>query len=1104
MMNKLHDQLTWSATRRTWIRCLVALLLLLLGLSGSARAGVALPAAAQSAPMLGFHIHRGDAAHLGAAHAAGGQFVVLVFSWQDIEPTPNYLYWERTDSALMLAEYFGLGVVARLDRPPDWALTQSGPAPWRVDAYAAFVQRVVARYGERLDGVILWNEPNLSLEWAGRAPDTAGYAALARAGYAAAKSVAPDLPVLLAGLAFTMGDGVAAVNDLDYMADLLALDVPFDGVAAHPYGFGVPPDQAPAVDRLNFRRLELHRDLLEQAGRGDAPIWITEMGWRKVALDAADKWQAVGEAKQAEYTLDALRLAAAYPWLERLAWWELNGERDLYGYALWEGEGRVAPAYAALVERAVRRCGGACQPAGAVRTDADGHVILLERDVRIRLGDIGTLHPHWVHLLNGGESFSPTWEHEFFLTGEQAAALAELVVETMQVDQPSNEVRINGVWVGRLAPRARPDPTSTWATQRLALPVGLLQPGLNRIQVRVGLRNPARQFSWWRWENLQLRAMRLAPTPVSAPTMTWAWEELPSLPGWGEVTRVRVVESAEGERGLWVMTNRSGGLWQADWTDGAGVGPLRHAAGGATAIFTDLLAWGDELLAATGEGLRGQRAGSQVWTQVHGAPTGWTYAVAASQGLLFAGFEGAGVWQAQRPGGPWRLSGLPGRSVLDLVEDGEGVLYAATDRGVYRRDGVTWSRLPDIVADDTTAYDQFVSRLFTDQAGGIVALRLERLWRSRGEQGWQPFGPQALQGRMTTVFGCCGDGAGVGTNGLGLWTRSGDTWRQEDGDPFVRLEVVGGASGGDALIVGTTNGLFVRQGSGGQDDATWQAVIGLPAAVTALVVDVTDGRRLFAATPVGVYSAAHASAPWQAISPPWVVWNLVQDGAGRLYAARGNGIAWSDTPLQGGWVEASGMETVTFFGIHPDLHDGQTLWAGTWGNNIGVSRDRGASFAPLHNGLETLSALDVWQHLTPGQMTIGTIEGLFRTDDGGASWFKLPGALAEQTVYAVRQSGDGRIWAGAANGLWFSDDYGVTWSRQRDVPQTTVIRLGMLADKGGLLWAGTEADGLWLSRDGGATWQGAGPRRATVYALVQDVDGEVLLATDGGVWRLAR
>ena len=88
----------------------------------------------QPARALGFHIQRGDAQHFAAAHNAGASFVVLVFSWEDIEPTPGYFYWEQADAAVRAAAFYGIDIVARLDRAPTWALDASTPTPWNPGA----------------------------------------------------------------------------------------------------------------------------------------------------------------------------------------------------------------------------------------------------------------------------------------------------------------------------------------------------------------------------------------------------------------------------------------------------------------------------------------------------------------------------------------------------------------------------------------------------------------------------------------------------------------------------------------------------------------------------------------------------------------------------------------------------------------------------------------------------------------------------------------------------------------------------------------------------------------------------------------------------------
>lgn len=168
----------------------------------------------------------------------------------------------------------------------------------------------------------------------------------------AVKSAAPELSVLASGLAFTLGDGVNAVNDLDYLRELFAAGAAstFDALAVHAYGFGRSPDEEPAPDRLNFRRLELHCAIMEASGAAAKPVWITEMGWRTAAPDPAESWQVV-KPQQRDYTLAAIDRGASYPWLERMALWELTTGMDRYGYALWQGDGRTTPAYDALVAR---------------------------------------------------------------------------------------------------------------------------------------------------------------------------------------------------------------------------------------------------------------------------------------------------------------------------------------------------------------------------------------------------------------------------------------------------------------------------------------------------------------------------------------------------------------------------------------------------------------------------------------------------------------------------------------------------------------------------------------------------------------------------------
>ena len=692
-----------------------------------------------------------------------------------------------------------------------------------------------------------------------------------------------------------------------------------------------------------------------------------------------------------------------------------------------------------------------------------------------------------MHLHRGGENFSPDWQGEFFLTEQQAGQSYDLLLETMQVDQPTNLIFVNGKEIGRLHTRTRPDSTSTWVTQRLSVPARALQPGANTLRVASGLRHPARQYLDWRWENMQFRNVRLVlPLVVSQPLLP-DWQALPSPAGWIESNRLRPGLTGD----LWLTINRPGQLWRGD---GSELQP--QSTNHPDLVFVDVLPTPEGELAATDHGLLWRPDGDDRWQEALGAPDAFAYVVTQVGKTFYAGFEGRGLWQAVQLAGPWQPAGLNRRTVHDIASTGVGVLILATDSGVYMRNAETpgvWRRLPRFPTAPAATY-----RLTTGAQDDWVAHGEHQLWRWDGAA-WQPFGPPELTGRLFTVLDCCAQNALVGSSGEGIWQQGPSGWRRLDDGFLDATDIHDLLRVGGSLFAATNLGLF--QSHTGQ---AWRPVPGPPQTISKLLEDPADPRRWLAATSAGVYRSQDRGRTWQLISPIWSVWDLAWGPGGWLFVARSNGVAWADDlgTTRVDWHETAGLNGVVFFSVNPHPKDSGILWAGTWGNNVAVSSDGGRTLTPLHNGLETLSALDVLWHPTPGQVTIATIEGLYRSDDSGKSWFKLPGPLAQQTVHHLMQV-DEAIWAGAADGLWVSRDFGATWQRAAGLPVATVLRLGTLDVAGqSWLWAGTEEMGLWLSTDRGKTWQFGGLAGHSVYSLVGDPQrpGQVVAATESGLF----
>ena len=68
------------------------------------------------------HILEADDRIYRLAADGGYESIVQVFAWRDIEPTRDEWHWQQSDFAVQAADYYGLGLIIRLDHPPDWAL----------------------------------------------------------------------------------------------------------------------------------------------------------------------------------------------------------------------------------------------------------------------------------------------------------------------------------------------------------------------------------------------------------------------------------------------------------------------------------------------------------------------------------------------------------------------------------------------------------------------------------------------------------------------------------------------------------------------------------------------------------------------------------------------------------------------------------------------------------------------------------------------------------------------------------------------------------------------------------------------------------------------
>jgi hypothetical protein len=272
------------------------------------------------------------------AAQAGLGWAKQQFAWAEIEPLRKGEFvdpvsqessWAKYDQIVDLLRDNGLRVIARLDRAPAWARladTRPETPPTDFADFGNFVYAFVKHFGGRIQYIQIWNEPNIYPEWGEQAVDPVAYTEMLKIAYQRAKEADPNIYVLSAPLAITLGEPHPepgkwrSMPDLDYLEAMYEAGAGdyFDILSANAFGFDLAPNDPPDPNVLNFRRVELQREIMERYGDAGKAIWFNEYGWNAAPESFGDDaliWKRVSEEEQAEYTLRGIDFGRRnWPW----------------------------------------------------------------------------------------------------------------------------------------------------------------------------------------------------------------------------------------------------------------------------------------------------------------------------------------------------------------------------------------------------------------------------------------------------------------------------------------------------------------------------------------------------------------------------------------------------------------------------------------------------------------------------------------------------------------------------------------------------------------------------------------------------------------------
>lgn len=283
-------------------------------------------------PKLGIHTRLTDEVEprkikrtLEMVREMGAPWMVEYFPWSYLEPVHGFYDWTHADLVVDHANRQGLTVIARLGLVPEWARPRDSASSYlsadRYQDFGDFVYAFVDHFKGRVAYIIVWNEPNLALEWGFQPISPEGYTDLLKVAYRRAKEANPEVRVLAGALAPTLAPPGSewGMDDLEYLRGMYAAGAAdyFDILAVHAYGWVYPADDPPDPSVVNFRRTELVRQVMVEHGDAAKPIIITEGGWND-----HPRWtRAVKPAQRIQYTIQAYELAQKWDWCQAVALW---------------------------------------------------------------------------------------------------------------------------------------------------------------------------------------------------------------------------------------------------------------------------------------------------------------------------------------------------------------------------------------------------------------------------------------------------------------------------------------------------------------------------------------------------------------------------------------------------------------------------------------------------------------------------------------------------------------------------------------------------------------------------------------------------------------
>jgi hypothetical protein len=240
----------------------------------------------------------------------------------------------------------------------------------------------------------------------------------------------------------------------------------------------------------------------------------------------------------------------------------------------------------------------------------------------------------------------------------------------------------------------------------------------------------------------------------------------------------------------------------------------------------------------------------------------------------------------------------------------------------------------------------------------------------------------------------------------------------------------------------------------------------------------------------------------------------VDASASEIYLAAGNGLIRVAQPGER-WTILTGSDITELRDVAADPGDPATVYF-AYSHGIRVTHDGGKTFRELSSGLHRKYTETIRVDRHANALIAGGEEGVFRSEDGGASW-RLAGAAGMQILRIEQSPHNACFWLAATqeSGLFASRDCGKTFeSSGRIAIGTNIYDIAFDPFDENRVALAAWGPGVLTSTDGGKTWQsrnGGLPtpevtsvtydpdKRGRLFAAIHEL-GAFVSENNGGSW----